>query len=319
MMKRFLIVILLSSLLLEAVSILSPTKTIEVNGTVRDMVLVNNELIIGTDEGLLQVYDTQKNAFSKTITLPKIKDFMGDVVNTRVFSVDKLDKQYLLLSDSGEGGYSNLWIEQQGKLQQLIFAKDKRAIIKARFIDNKHILLGYLSNEIALFNIETKIEQYKKQLSESKFSDFSLNLDKGQVVVACESGILSIVDTHKGTVLQELKGINKDNVYKVAFREDIVTAAGQDRKAVIYNLKKGSNQFIKGSFLVYATGISPSSQKVAFALDEENNISIFNAKTKEKLFILKGQNSTLNNILFEDEKILFSSSSDSHILMWNLD
>jgi len=308
---------LLCNIFLNATPTLKPVDIIEINGTVKDMVLRDNLLIVATDMGHIEVKDitTKKNV--KTIAIPNVKDFMGDEIPARVMSTDKIDNQYLILSDSGKGGYSNLYIYDTN-LTQILSAKDKKAIIKARFIDKNHILLGYLSNEISLFNIKTKTELYKKQLSESKFSDFTLNLDKGQAVVACESGILSIVDTHKGTVLQELKGVNKDNVYKVAFRKGIITAAGQDRKAVIYNLNKGSNQFIQGSFLIYATGISPSSQKVAFALDEENNISIFNSRTKEKLFILKGQESTLNNILFKDEKTLFSSSSDSHILIWNL-
>jgi len=31
----------------------------------------------------------------------KLKDFMGDIIDTRVASVDYLDGRYLLLSDSG--------------------------------------------------------------------------------------------------------------------------------------------------------------------------------------------------------------------------
>jgi len=310
--------LILFLLCLNTLFAITPTLNIEVNGTTKDMVLHNNELIIGTDNGQLLVYNYKKKRFTNAIELPKIKDFMGDLVQAKVFSVDKIAEQYLLVSDSGESGYSNLWLHKSNKTERLIKATDKKAIIKARFINKKQILLGFLSNEVALFDIETKKERYRTQLNESKFSDFSLNLDKSQAVFACESGILTIVDTQRGMVLKELKGVNKDNVYKVAFKKDIVTGAGQDRKASIYDVKKGTDSFIEGSFLIYATGISPSSHLVAFALDEQNDISIFNAETKEKLFTLKGQKSTLNTILFKDEETLFSSSDDSTILMWNL-
>ena len=310
---------LLTFLLLSVLSFaLSPTLSIDVNGTVREMILRSNELIIATDNGQVEIYDISKNKITSNLKIPKIKDFMGDSIEASILSVDKIKQRYLLLSDSGINGYSNLWIIENGKREQLIFPSDKKSIIKARFIDERHILLGYLSNEVALFDIVTKKELYKKQLSESKFSDFALNIDKHQAVFACESGILTIVDTKKGTVLKNLDAVNKDNVFKVAFNKEIITAAGQDRRAAIYNIKNGTSNSITGSFLVYATALSPSSQRVAFALDEENNISIFNTKTREKLFTLKGQKSTLNTIIFKDENTLFTASDNSNILMWKL-
>lgn len=310
---------LLTFLLLSVISFaLSPTLSIDVNGTVKEMILWSNELIIATDNEQVEIYDIEKNKITSNLKIPKIKDFMGDNIEASILSVDKIKQRYLLLSDSGINGYSNLWIIENGKREQLIFPSDKKSIIKARFIDKNHILLGYLSNEVALFDVVTKKELYKKQLSESKFSDFALNLDKHQAVFACESGILTIVDTKKGTVLKKLDAVNKDNVFKVAFNKEIITAAGQDRRAAIYNIKNGTSNSITGSFLVYATALSPSSQRVAFALDEENNISIFNTKTREKLFTLKGQKSTLNTIIFKDENTLFTASDNSNILMWKL-
>ena len=310
---------LFTFLLLSVISFaLSPTLSIDVNGTVKEMVLRGTELIIATDNGHVEIYDIKKNKITSNLKIPKIKDFMGDNIEASILSVDKIKQRYLLLSDSGINGYSNLWIIENGKREQLIFPSDKKSIIKARFINEKQILLGYLSNEVSLFDVITKKELYKKQLSESKFSDFALNLDKHQAVFACESGILTIVDTKKGTVLKNLDAVNKDNVFKVAFNKEIITAAGQDRRAAIYNIKNGTSNSITGSFLVYATALSPSSQRVAFALDEENTISIFNTKTREKLFTLKGQKSTLNTIIFKDENTLFTASDNSNILMWKL-
>jgi len=295
-----------------------PILSIEVNGTTKDMVLKKNKLIIGTDNGTLKEYDYQEKKFTKTIHLPKIKDFMGDLIYPRVFSVDKIEKHYLLLSESGEGGYSNLWMVKENKKEQIVFAKDKKAIIKARFINDQQILLAFLSNEVALFNIKSKQEIYRVQLSESKFSDFALNEDRTKAVFSCESGILNVIETKTGKTIHELKGVNLDNVYKVAFQNNIITGAGQDRKGSIYNLKNSKNDYIQGSFLIYATAISPSTNSVAFAMDEQNNISIYNRQTKSKIAELKGQKSTLNTIIFKDENILFSASEDNTILMWDL-
>jgi len=317
-MKKSIFIFIFTMITLCATETFSPLLQIETNGTVKDMVLDKQTLLLATDNGQVQLYDYKQKTFTRNIILPHVKDFMGDLIPARVFSVDVMNGRYLLLSDSGKGGYANLWIEEKGVLTQLLNAKDKQAAIKARFITKEKILLGYLSNEAVLFDVVTKKEIFRVQLSESKFSDFALNIDKSQAVFACESGILNVIDTSSGKVLHVLKGINVDNVYKVDFKQAIVSGAGQDRRASLYDLTLNKGEYIEGSFLIYATGLSPSAKRVAFALDEQNNISIFERKSKRKIAELKGQKSTLNTILFKDENVLFSSSDDNTVIMWEI-
>ncbi len=295
----------------------TPVENIEINGTAKDMVLEGNRLVIATDMGHIEVYDIEKKQKIKEISIPDVKDFMGDMMPARVMSTDVIGDKYLLLSDSGKGGYSNLYVYDKN-LTQLLSAEDREAIIKARFIDETHILLGYLSNEVALLDIKTKKEQYRIQLSESKFSDFALNEDKSQVVFSCESGVLNVVDVKSGKKLKELKGQNVDNVYRVDFKNGMVSGAGQDQRGSLYDVRTGRGDYIKGSFLIYGTALSPSASKVAFAMDEKNNISIYNTSSKSKIALLKGQKSTLNVIIFKDENRLFSASDDNTIMVWDL-
>jgi len=159
---------------------------------------------------------------------------------------------------------------------------------------------------------------YRVQLSESKFSDFALNEQRTQAVFACESGVLNVIDTQTGKVLKVLQGQNVDNVYKVDFKIGFVSAAGQDRRGALYEVNYEKGTYIQGDFLIYATSLSPLALRVAFAMDEENNISIYDVNTKSKIAILKGQKSTLNTILFQDDKRLFSSSDDDSIMLWKL-
>lgn len=299
-------------------SVFSPQSYIETDGIVKDMVLRDTTLVIGTDNGLVQVYDTKEKKFFKTIQLEPIKDFTGDMIPARVFSVDKYEASYLFLSDSGKGGYTNLWIHENNQTRPLITSENKYATIKARFIDNTHVLLGLLGNEAVLFDIINKKEIYRVQLSESKFSDFALSLDRHQSVFACESGILNVIDTSTGKVLHVLQGQNVDNVYKVDFKRGIVAAAGQDRRAALYDTVSGKGTYIQASFLIYATALSPSAKQVAFSMDEENNISIYDRVSKYKIAELQGQKSTLNTIIFQGEDRLFSSGDDRYIMLWKI-
>jgi len=317
-MRNIIIFWLLAIALLYGVEEIVPHEKILLKGVVKDIVVDQTHLHIATDMGLVQIYNYQKREFDGEIALPTITDFMGEGIPARVLSVDYCEGRHLIVSDSGVNGYTNLWIHEHNQTTQLIGTEDKKVIVKGRFIDKGHLLLGYLSNEVALYDIATQKEIYRIQLSESKFSDFALNEEKTQAVFGCESGLLTLIDTHNGAILTTLEGVNKDNTYKVDYKQGIVSAAGQDRRGAIYTVATKKGEFIEGGFLIYATGLSPSAKRVAFAMDEQNYISIYDVASHEKLFLLKGQISTLNAILFVDEKTLFSASDDNTIMMWQL-
>lgn len=296
----------------------TPVLQIKINGNAKDMVVYGNKLYIVTEQGLMQEYDYTAQKFTYTIELPQIKDFAGDMVPARIFSVDYIEGKYLLLSDSGKGGYTNMWIHENNATKQIFGPENKKALVKARFIDPNHILIGYLSNEVALYDIGAQKELYRTKLSESKFSDFALNADKTQVIFSCESGILSLIDVQSGKVIKELKGMNLDNVYKVDFKQNIISGAGQDRRGSLYDAATGKGDYIEGNFLIYATGLSPEAKKVAFAMDERNDISVYDVDTKAKIALLQGQKSTLNAIIFKSETTLFSTSDDNTVMMWEI-
>jgi WD40 repeat protein len=317
-MKKFFASMFLLVGILHAASAITPIESIHIDGNAKDMVVHAPLLYVGTSHGKLQVYDFTTGKLTKEILLPKIKDFMGDEIFAAAASIDYFEGRYLLLSDSGEKGYTDLWIHENNVTKKLLSAQDKKTLVKARFIDHDHILLGFLSNEAALLNITTKKEIFRVQLTESKFSDFALDEKRAHAVFSCESGVLSLIDTHTGKVIKELKGLNKDNVYKVDYRHGIVSAAGQDRQAAYYNVSTGQGGAFAASFLIYATGLSPSARYVAFAMDEENNISVYDLQAHAKIALLKGQRSTLNAIVFVGEKTIISGSDDDTVLVWKL-
>ena len=297
---------------------LTPTLKIDVNESVKDIVLVGSNLVMGTDAGKLKAYNLEQKKFIKTVQLPKIKDFMGDSMDTRVSSVDYLDGKYLMLSDSGIGGYSDLRINENNKTVDIFTENDKLALVEAKFIDNSNILVAFLSNEAALYKLSTKKFIYRVQLNGSKFSHFALNKDKTLAAFACESGEIIVIEPKSGKIVKHLNGINLDNVFKVDIKKDIVATAGKDRKAGWYNLSTGKKDFIQSNFFIYATALSPDASMAAFAMDENNNITVVNLSTKSKLFLLKGQKSTLNTIIFKDNSTVFAASDDTFVSMWKL-
>jgi len=317
-MRRFWIGLMLLGNLLWAAQTLTPVRQIPADGVVEDLVLRSGKLLMGTGHGSLQVVDLKDFNVSTLVTLKQVKDFMGDAIDAKVFSVDENDGRYLLLSDSGQGGYSDLWILEKGAIRRVIGARDEKALIKARFLDRDHVLLGYLSNEASLLDLKSGKELYRVQLTESKFSDFALNRETGKAVFGCESGELTLIDARSGKILKRIDQLHVDNIFGVDLGKRWVIAGGQDRRGSYYNLLTGEKGYFKGHFLVYAVGLSPNEDLAAYAMDEDNTITIYNLESKMPVYRLKGQKSTLDAIVFESETTLFSSSQDNTVMMWNL-
>ena len=315
-MKRVVLFFLLFTTILLSRDI-SPQMEIKMQGNVMDIAIVNDFLYAGTDGGTVEVYDIKNSKFVNIIKLEKIHDFMGDLMPPKVYSTDFINGKILLLAE-GENGSRELYINENNQTKKIITPKEKLTINKAKFIDETHVFLGLLSNEIILYDLSAKKPIYQKQLSQSKFSDFALNEKKNQAVISCESGINYLVDVKTGDTIKELKGGNKDNVFKVSFKKSKVSAGGQDRVGTVYDITTGSFITFNAPFLIYATGLSNDAKMVAFAFGVDNEITIFDTDTKAKLYNLKGQKSTLNSIVFYDSNTIFSGSDDKFIMKWSL-
>ena len=314
-MKFLMAVGLLCTLLISAT--LVPRSIIEASGNVQQIALYEGKIIVGTSAGTLELYKLSDASKLSTVTFPKIKDFTGDEVTPKVFSVDMLGNTLLAVVQASSGA-RELYLVEEGKPKVLIDAHANLFISKAKFVDKTHVLIALLSNELILWDIQTKKEIYRIQPSSSHFSDFALNETKTMVASSCESGEITIFDALSGKIMKVLKGGNVDNVYKVDFKKDAILCAGQDRRGIIYNLQSGAYDRFDGSFLIYAGALSPSLNLGAFAFNEQNDIVLFDLASKTKVHTLQGQKSTLNTIVFANDKELVSASDDQFIMIWRL-
>jgi len=317
---KWLISIFLLIVSIQADTTIKPYDFIKAGGNVIDIVLPDDDmLVVSTDKGTIESYKLSTKLQTNKIEFPMIKDFMGDDIYPKVFSTDYLknSKVYLAVVQANSG-YRELFTIKDGKKTELISAKDKHFISKAKFVDENRIMIALLSNEFILYDIKERKEVYRVHVSYSHFSDFMLSLDKSMLVGSSESGEITVLNVENGKIIKTLKGANVDNVYKVDIKKRMVLAAGQDRRAVVYDLDTGRYSRHDGHFLIYAGALSPSAKKAAFAFTEDNDIVIFDTDSDRQLYTLKGQKSTLNTIVFIDENTLVSGSDDKYIMLWKL-
>ena len=296
---------------------LTPNYSLKTSGGVTDLVLKNENLYVATTDSSVDIFNINTKEKINSIKVPKIKDFMKDTIEARIYSIDVLENNILILSQ-GESGGRNIDIYKDGKLNKIIEDKDRLFIAYAKFIDENHIVYALLSNQIYLYDIKNKKVVNEVQISQSKFSNFKLNEDKSKIVVADESGILTLLNTKDLNPIKRFDTLNLDNVFQVDMKKDIFITAGQDRRCAIYSLDERISYYKEGSFLIYSVALSPSGKLAAFASDEENNVTIFNTTTKENLYKLTQNKTTLTNILFINENEIFVSSDDEKINYYKL-
>ena len=294
-----------------------PVGSYEASGSVVDIVYKDGKIYTATANSSVDIFDLETKKLLQKIEVPKIIDFAGDLVHSKVYSVDILDGKILILSQD-KSGFRRVHIHQNGKTELLFDASKSLAVAKAKFLNKDTILLGLLSNEIISFDMQKKTYNWLTQVSGAKFSDFVLNEQKNEVVVADESGDLGIFDTKNGKRIKLLADQNLDNVFQVDYKAGVIATAGQDRRTVIYVPKVNSAYFVGSGFLIYSVGLSASGKIAAFASDELNNVTLFDTTTKATIGKFGGNKMTLSKIVFIDENRFLVGSDDKTINLYSV-
>ena len=315
---RYLLIVFLFVTTLFAQKLQEPLYIYKVKQGLATDILYNKEnLYIATDSGEVEVFNTKSKKRVESVKLSKIKDFMGDAIESKIFAIDILKNTLLILSQDN-GGYSRVHFYENDKLQTIISGEEKLNIIKAKFIDKDTILLALISNDIISYNVQTKKKNWTVQASMSKFSNFALNNDRSAVAIADESGDVHVLSTKDGKKVKTLTGQNVDNVFSIDFKGDVILTGGQDRRAGVYNLKNSDAYYKASKFFVYGVGLSPSGKVGAYSCDIDNDVELFNTATRETLGKYKVTKMVVNSIYFINEKEFFINSNSAKVLYYKL-
>lgn len=294
---------------------LLPTKRLVASGGVTDLVINNSKLYAATSSSSVDIFDIKTKKFENKIVLPKIRDFMGDIINSKVYSVDVLNNKVLILSQGKKGG-RNIDIYENGKLTNIISDKKRLFIGRAKFINKDKIIFSLLSNQLFLYDLKQKTKIYSKQISQSRFSYFSLDEKKEKIVIADESGNLQLLNVSSGELIKTFKNQNLDNVFQVDFKNDKILTAGQDRRAVFYS--KNQIYYKESNFLIYSCALNKLGNLGAYSSNENNDVTVFDTSSKIDLFKLTGNKMTISKIIFLNSNEIIVASDDKNINYYKL-
>jgi len=314
---KYIVLALMLSITLFGAKIQKAALEYKASGSVTDMIVSKGLLYASTDASYVDVFDIKSAKIVTKIKIDQIADFTGDVIDAKIFAVDIVDGKVLILSQ-GLKGYNRVYLYEHNIMSLLISDSDELAVSKAKFLDKDRILLALMSDEIISYDIKNKKAIYRVTSSASTFSDFDLSDDKSKVVVADESGDLQLLLTKDGSNVKSFTGQNLDNVFQVDYKKGIVVTAGKDRKVVVYDTRLKSSYYKSSDFFIYSVGLSPSANIVAYSSNVNNDVTLFNRKTKSTLGIFGGNRSTLSKILFLNEKEFLVSGASKKINLYKL-
>ena len=89
------------------------------SGFVIDLLYKDSKVYSATDAGTVDIFDFKTKKIVKKIKVPKIKDFMGDLVDSKVFSVDEYEGEIMILSQA-QKGFSRIHLHRNSKTTLLI-------------------------------------------------------------------------------------------------------------------------------------------------------------------------------------------------------
>ena len=294
---------------------ISPLFRLEASGLVSDFVVVDGRLYAATDSGSVDIFDLKSGKAVERIILEPVRVREDEYIVARIYSVDHSHGKTLIVS-RGADGYRNVWIYQNYELKKIIGEKEKLFPKEARFIGNNRILMGTFGSDIILYDTDEKYHQYHRHISDSTMGDVDIGED-GKMAFSDESGAVHIIDIKKGETEKVLDKENRDNVYRVAYRNGTVITAGQDRRVGVY-LPDGSSYHIDSDFLVYSVALSPDGKTGIYADGAKQDLQLFDIATKAKKDRLVGHQAIVNKITFIGEKLLVSSGGERFIYVWKI-
>lgn len=286
----------------------------------------DNMIFVGNAGGKIDIFTLQSQKAQKiqTFTLPPTQDYFGNSYPPRVYDIATFDgKTLFILAEGSQGTKQILELSLQSPQKIMPILQTNSSPKRIVAFDKNKLVVGFLSNEIGLFDLKSKTFIYNTHPSLAGFSDLCVN--PPFIFSTDESGIVNVIDITSGKILKHLDMINKDNNYQIVSAKNTILTASVDKQMAIYTFKTDANASfilqnaakIQSEFLIYSVGISPNGTLGAYSKNEQNDIAIINLATKQELFTLKGVTSLINTLIFYDEQTLIVGSDDKHFIIWH--
>ena len=315
-MKNFILITLLFLTVAHA-KVITPYRYVKASEAVADFVKVDNLLIIGTEEGIIDIYDLEKDQIIDQIKFPKVKNIFGDDMRSLISSVDYYKGKILFIKRL-VSGYNELYLYENKKLTKFLDESLHFTLKKVKFVNEESAIIGFMSNELMLYDLKNRKIVYKKQLNMASLSDIVLDEKREYVFTGDETPLISKIDILSGKVVQKFYKANKRDIFSIDYKNGKLLSGGKDRRVILYQTPE-KYSMTKGDFFIYDVALNPDATKAAFVKNEENDISVIDTNSMEEIYLLKGHKQTILKIDFYTSNELITADENDRIMFWRLE
>ena len=314
---RLLTLLILFCLITVFAKEITPYKYVQASEAVSDFEKVGNILIIGTEEGIIDIYDLKKDKRIDQVKLPKFKNILGDYMRSLILSVDYANERLLFVSRVLDG-WRELYIYEDKTLTKLIDKTEKMTLQEVKFVDAQRAVIMTMSNELILFDIKAKKILYRKQLNYASFSDIVLDEEHKYLYTSDETPMITKIEINSGKIVDKYRKANKRDIFSIDYKNKMLLSGGKDKRVILYETPE-KYKMTKGEFFIYGVSLNPDASKAAFVKNEESTISVIDTETMKETDLLLGHKQTIIKIDFYTDNELITADEDDRLMFWKLE
>jgi WD40 repeat protein len=194
-------------------------------------------------------------------------------------------------------------------------------LLAARFLSEERLFVGDRRGELALVDVATGRDLYRRQLEYDPIYALAPSPDGRRVAVAFRSSRIQVVAAVSGQTQQVLKG-HRDSVYGLAWLDDDTLVSGSKDKHVLrWDLTRPDappQVVYAADHYVTALGVDRGEGLLAIPL-ADYEVGLLRISDGRILRRFSGHTGPLQSLLFAgDGATLISAGNDARIFVWDL-
>ncbi|MBE3022429.1 nitrate reductase [Campylobacter sp. RM13119] len=289
-----------------------PFKTIQTQANVMSMTLVNDNLYIATYSGSIEIYDVKNDTFKQSIVFDDIKNINDEILRPNILSIDELNGSLLVLAEANSNKRSLYLVKDSGiKLVSQLGESAKKAL----FLSENEAILGTISNEISIINLQNGKSEHDFKISTALLADMKANPSKTTVAIATEGGKIYFYDV-KSRDMSRIVDVHKDTMYAIDYDGNVVLTAGVDMSVAV--LRGNEIRRLKAKTSVMDIALSTDAKTGAYIQDDLSEIYVFDTNSLTQVKRLQTPQNTINSIVFISPDMLLSSAFEKNIHFWKV-